>query len=95
MYKFNNIKNKSKRSDFLEALALQLMKPNIERHIKNSKLTKHIKCRGMKILGLVEDTPILSERPKGIGRCYLCGRARNKSTRKHVNVVTNVCVQII
>lgn len=36
----------------------------------------------MKILGLVEDTPCLSERPKGIGRCYLCGRARNKSTRK-------------
>lgn len=36
----------------------------------------------MKILGIVEDIPILSERPKGIGRCYLCGRARNKSTRK-------------
>jgi len=33
VYKFNNINNKSKRSDFLEALALQLMKPNIERRI--------------------------------------------------------------
>ncbi|XP_029341493.1 piggyBac transposable element-derived protein 4-like [Acyrthosiphon pisum] len=82
VYKFNNINNKSKRSDFLEVLALQLMKPNIERRIKNSKLPKHIRSRGMKILGLVEDTHILSERPKGIGRCYLCGRARNKSTRK-------------
>lgn len=82
MYKFNNINNKYKRSDFLEALALQLMKPNIERRIKNSKLPKHIRSRGMKMLGLVEDTPILSVRPKGIGRCYLCGRARNKSTRK-------------
>jgi hypothetical protein len=49
----------------------------------------------MKILGFVEDTPILFERPKGIGRCYLCGRARNKSSKNHVNVVTNGCVQII
>ncbi|KAL4153701.1 hypothetical protein QTP88_001534 [Uroleucon formosanum] len=38
----------------------------------------------MKILGLVEDTPILSERPKGIGRCYLYGRARNKMTRQQI-----------
>ncbi|KAL4131024.1 hypothetical protein QTP88_008384 [Uroleucon formosanum] len=38
----------------------------------------------MKILGLVEDTPILSERPKGIGRCYLCGRARNKNVVKDI-----------
>jgi hypothetical protein len=37
VYKFNNINNKSKKSDFLEALALQLMKPNLERRIKNSK----------------------------------------------------------
>lgn len=36
----------------------------------------------MKMLGLVEDELRLSERPKGIGRCYLCGQARNKSTRK-------------
>jgi len=60
----------------------QLIKPNIEICIQNSKLPKHIRSRGIKMLGLVEDTPIFSECPKGIGRCYLCGRARNKSTRK-------------
>jgi len=34
----------------------------------------------MKIVGLVEDTK--SESPKEIGQCYLCGRARDKSTKK-------------
>lgn len=46
------------------------MKPITERRIKNSKLPKHIRSRGMKILGLVEDKPHLSKHPKGIGRCF-------------------------
>lgn len=58
------------------------MKPNIEKRVKNVNLPKYLRSRGIKILSLGENEPRLSERPKGIGRYYLCGRARNKSTRK-------------
>lgn len=36
----------------------------------------------MEMLGLVEDEPRLSIRPKGIGWCYSCKQTRNKSTKK-------------
>lgn len=35
----------------------------------------------MKILGVANESRE-PERPNGVGRSYLCGRARNKSTRK-------------
>lgn len=68
VYTFNNSDEKSKRSVFLESLALQLMKPNIEKRIKNIKLPKYIRSHGMKILAIVKDEPRLTERSKGIGR---------------------------
>lgn len=67
MYAFNNIDKKIKRSHFLETLVLQLMKPNIEKRIKNIKLPIHIRRRSMKMLDFVENEPRTSKRPKGLG----------------------------
>lgn len=70
------------RKNFLQDLALELMKPAIQRRINLQNVPVEIKRRGKMLLGIVD--PPVQPQPKhsSMGRCFLCGRARNKTTRK-------------
>lgn len=85
VYSANKNYAKVNRADFLETLALCLIRPNTERRILNKNLPKSIRFRGRKLLGLEKETEteknVKTKRPGWVGKCNLCGRARNKSTR--------------
>lgn len=77
VYSTNKNYAKVNRADFLETLALCLIKPNTERRILNENVPKSIRFRGRKLLGLEKETEternVKPKRPGGIGKCYLCG----------------------
>jgi len=85
VYSANKNYAKVNRADFLETLALCLIRPNTERRILNKNLPKSIRFRGRKLLGLEKEIEteknVKTKRPGGVGKCHLCGRTRNKSTR--------------
>lgn len=85
VYSANKNYAKVNRADFLETLALCLIRPNTERRIINKSLPKSLRLRGRKLLGIEKETQtaktLKTKRPGGVEKCYLCGRARNKSTR--------------
>lgn len=82
LYAANHDNNKPVRRSFLRSLALDLMKPFISERITKQSVPPEIKRRGKILLGVPDILPEEHTRPQVIGRCYLCGRARNKSTRK-------------
>lgn len=97
---------KSVENNFRD-LAFELIEPAIRRRVVMETLPKEIRRRGKRLLGIQEDPPVPRERPVGVGKCYLCGRARNKSTRKtcevclrwvcpdHQKTVCNDCIEQI
>lgn len=70
------------RRDYLKDLAFQLVKPAIQRRISIETIPREIRRRGRLLLQIEEEAapPVRPETEKG--RCYLCGRARNKTSRK-------------
>lgn len=56
VYSANKNYAKVNRADFLETLALCLIRPNTERRILNKNLPKSIRFRGRKLLGLEKET---------------------------------------
>lgn len=69
------------RRNYLKDLAFELVKPAINERISNENIPREIRRRGKLLLHLDEEAP--PEQPAGEkGRCYLCGRARNKTSRK-------------
>jgi len=56
VYSANKNYAKVNRADFLETLALCLIRPNTERRIFNKNLPKSIRFRGRKLLGLEKET---------------------------------------
>ncbi|XP_069704477.1 piggyBac transposable element-derived protein 4-like [Periplaneta americana] len=80
VYSANN--QKMLRKNFLKTLALDLMKPLIFERITRQTIPREIKRRGEQLLGIPQTSQEEGTRPGGIGRCYMCGRTRNKSTRQ-------------
>lgn len=105
IFKSNKNYEKISRKQFLRDLAFELIEPAIRRRVVMETLPKEIRLRGKRLLGIQEDPPVPRERPVGVGKCYLCGRARNKSTRKtcevclrwvcpdHQKTVCNDCIE--
>lgn len=82
IFKSNKNDWKISRKQSLRELAFELMEPAIRRRVVMDTLPKEIRRRGNSLLSIQEEPPVPRERPVGVGKCYLCGRARNKSTRK-------------
>uniref|UniRef100_A0A182PA22 PiggyBac transposable element-derived protein domain-containing protein n=1 Tax=Anopheles epiroticus TaxID=199890 RepID=A0A182PA22_9DIPT len=77
------------RRDFLVTMALDLLRPQARRRLYNKTIPRLLKQRIGMFLGMsreeYETVPVLSNRKDSRGRCYLCGRARNKTTRISCN----------
>lgn len=85
IYKFNRVlQNPPPRRVFLQNLAFELIRPQIQSRLENPFLPVDMKRRGKLLLG-IEETPQPERQPQqgaSRGRCYLCGRARDKTSRK-------------
>ncbi|XP_050063261.1 piggyBac transposable element-derived protein 4-like [Aphis gossypii] len=84
IYKSNNMGNiKIKRIDFLQNLSWELIKPQIKLRSTIETLPIELRRRAKLLLGEKETTVTETEKPDGSrGRCYDCGRARDKTTRR-------------
>uniref|UniRef100_A0A182N4M6 PiggyBac transposable element-derived protein domain-containing protein n=1 Tax=Anopheles dirus TaxID=7168 RepID=A0A182N4M6_9DIPT len=71
--------------DFMVDMALEFLRPQAHRRMDNRTISRTLKQRIGMFLGLSRDeydvVPALENRRGGRGRCFLCGRARNKTTR--------------
>lgn len=108
IYKANKNIDFINRLDFLKNLSFELMKPQMEHRITLEMIPKQIKARG-KLLLKLDDGEAAQPHPQPprtatTGRCYLCGRARNKTTRKScikchkwvcVDHLQSVCIECL
>ncbi|XP_049535706.1 piggyBac transposable element-derived protein 3-like [Anopheles darlingi] len=86
LHRINNADTNVNRRDFLIDIALDLIRPQTRRRLDSKTLPRMLRTRIGMFLGLsreeYEDVPVLPVSRKGArGRCYLCGRTRNKTTR--------------
>lgn len=70
------------RRKFLECLAWDLIKPQIQQRIELPSLPAELKRRARRLLGIDEIPRQPLPQDNKVGRCFLCGRARDKSSRK-------------
>lgn len=85
IYKLNKRcpKNMVLRRTFLQTMAFDLIKPQIEKRSRLPQIPAELKRRSRMHLGIDEPTaPTRDGTESSIGRCYLCGRAPSKSTRR-------------
>lgn len=88
IYKANKNQSLVNRMDFLKSLAFDLTTPHIQYRISLEMLPKEIKVRGKLLLKIQDEEEDRTQHDLQAptrarsGRCYLCGRARSKSTRK-------------
>lgn len=84
IYSANKNYVKVKRADFLDEISWEMVKPQIHERMKQSVIPRQLKSRGLMLLG--EDSEdkmeIAKAKKEGKGRCTICGRSRNKSTRR-------------
>lgn len=75
---------KVKRVDFLETISWELIKPQIEHRSTIASLPVELRRRAKLLVGTQELMNVRQEDKTGLrGRCYICGRGRNKTTRKY------------
>lgn len=83
LFKANNVTTTIRRREFLQDIALQLLNPLMKKRLESSNTPSHIKLRIKTLLKIEDERPReLYVRNSTIGRCHICGRGRNKSTRK-------------
>lgn len=84
IYKANqvNARNKLIRTDFLKNIAWEMVKPQIRERSRIPQIPRELSRRAL--LLLEENPPVLEreDRRGARGRCFYCGRARDKTTRK-------------
>lgn len=73
------------RSDFITNIAWNLIVPKIRERVNVPVLPVELKRRARKLLGLDEPQPERQPTDNKVGRCYRCGRERDRSTRKCCN----------
>lgn len=106
IYSANNDYKKVVRRTFIGDIAWELIKPQIERRATIPQVPSELKRRARHLLG-VQVEPVHQVEHRGSrGRCYLCGRSRNKSTRRfclkcaqwicpeHSNDVCTSCINV-
>lgn len=82
VFSFNNNRI-VRRTRFLESLAWDLIEPQIRSRLDSPSLPTELKARARKLLGIEEPLqPQPVPRDNKVGRCYMCSRARDRSTRK-------------
>lgn len=81
------------RNDFIIKFAWELIKPQIEYRSTIAALPVELKRRARSLLDIVEIPPPPLNRPGNyVGRCNICPRNRNKSTRRScVQCGINAC----
>jgi len=73
------------RRQFIENIAWELFKPQIEFRSMITKLPVELWLRAHAFIG-IENTSILIENPSMyVGLCYVCPRYKNKSNRRFCN----------
>nr|CAI5839665.1 unnamed protein product [Callosobruchus analis] len=84
VYSANRNYTKVVRSDFIENVSRDFIKPQIERRSTIPQLPVALKQQARLLLGTQEQAAVRPQRERtgSLGRCHLCGRARNKSTRR-------------
>lgn len=84
IYNANNLNSKMTRRQFIENIAWELLKPQIEFRLTITKLPRELRRRARALLGIEEPSiSIIPENiPNYVGRCYVCPRNKNKSTRR-------------
>lgn len=105
IFRANNNEQNVVRREYLSTLALELMKPAVNRRMNLESIPKQLKIRCKLFLG-IEDTeghPVQPHRgPATSGRCAMCPRAVDKKTKKRCdkchqracqNHLKNVCEQ--
>ncbi|XP_044766245.1 piggyBac transposable element-derived protein 4-like [Coccinella septempunctata] len=84
VFKANHPRQTVSRSEFLEKCAWELIKPQIEVRSTILQLPVEIRRRARHLLGVSEVLPAPPNRPQNyVGRCLICPRSDNKSTRKY------------
>lgn len=82
IYKANNLNSKIPRRQFIENIAWELIKPQIEFRSTITKLPVELRRRAHVILGIEKPSVLPENLPNYVGRCYVCPRNKNKSTRR-------------
>lgn len=70
------------RSDFITNIAWDLIIPKVRERVNVPMLPVELKRRARKLLGMDEPRPEPQPIDNKVGRCYRCGRGRDRSTRK-------------
>lgn len=95
IYKANTNIDFVNRLQFLKKLLFELIKPQMEYRVNLEMMPKQIKTRGKLLLKIEEAPQTQPPAPRAAtGRCYLCGRARNKTTSTWCSKCTKwVCAE--
>lgn len=96
IYKTNSKQNFVIRSDFIKELAFAMVRPQMEHRVSLDVMPREIKTREKMCLKIEEEAqdrqPQAAQGTATKGRCFLCGRARNKTSRKRCATCSNwVC----
>lgn len=93
IYKTNSKQNFVIRSDFIKELAFAMVRPQMEHRVSLDVMPREIKTRGKMLLKIEEEAkdrpPQAAQGTATKGRCFLCGRARNKTSRKRCATCSN------
>lgn len=82
VFSFNNNQTIQRRL-FIESLAWDLIEPQIRKSLDSPTLPTDLKSKARKLLGIEDPLqPQPVQRENKVGRCYMCGRALDRSTRK-------------
>uniref|UniRef100_A0A182JHW7 PiggyBac transposable element-derived protein domain-containing protein n=1 Tax=Anopheles atroparvus TaxID=41427 RepID=A0A182JHW7_ANOAO len=85
IYRMNHPEREVSRRDFLTDMALELLRPQARRRLDMKTIPRLLKQRIGIFLGLekgeYDAVPVMPRRKGMRGRCYMCGRTRNKTTR--------------
>lgn len=77
-----NLKKKVSRDSYLQGLAWEMIKPQIQIRSGVLQLPIELRRRACVLLGVDEKQPGSTGREGARGRCYDCGRMRDRTTRK-------------
>lgn len=92
IYRANHNYENVNRHEYLQTLALDLMKPAIHERIMSKVIPKEIQRRGRLLLGIEEEEhpPEPAQRGNATkGRCFKCGRAKDKKVKSTCNKCNN------
>lgn len=84
IYKTNSKLDYVCRSDFIKELGFALVRPQMEHRMNMDMVPREIKTRGKLLLKIGNDEVQPQQAVQGVaskGRCHVCGRARNKTSR--------------